>query len=47
VHVMSIAHISYTINSVTERCAESKFASDVPITWIGTMILIVRQKNGS
>jgi hypothetical protein len=44
---MSIAHTSYTINSIPERCAESKFASDVPITWIGMMFLIVRQKYGS
>jgi hypothetical protein len=47
VHIMSIAHAWYTINSVTERCAESKFASDVPLTWMGVMILTVRQKNGS
>ena len=45
VHVMSISHNSYTINSVTERCARSKFASDELITWIRVMkILIVRQK---
>ena len=47
-HVMSFSHTLYTINSVTERCAKSKFASDVLITWISMMkILIVRQKYGS
>jgi alpha-glucuronidase len=45
VHIMSILDTSYTIKSVTERCAKIKFASDVLITWISVMkILIVRQK---